>query len=128
MSERLCGGRVVSVAERHCVAAKADSSSQNGLATAMPGETSGDVGGSNDTAGTTSGGGTALGVEGTRETTHEAAVSKGKGKMNVGGSKDEDVGGKGVDGGNESAAQGRASELDCLEGHVRGLRYRTRIA
>lgn len=100
MSERLCGGRIVSVHERHCLAALADGekatdarpSGGEGARGAPGGEETPVVEGD-------------VGVETDNEL---SALTKGKGKGKARG----DV---------ETRTQG-VSEIECLQGHMRGLR------
>lgn len=111
MAERLCGGRVVSVLERRCLAAAQvavrDEATGDPLAKAMEG-----------------GGG---GLESSRRTTG-GSKGKGKGKMvgsdmmeteedYDGGDIEMNVGGEGG-----KTKETLLSEMDCLQGHIRGLR------
>lgn len=111
MAERLCGGRVVSVLERRCLAAAqvaiGDEATNDPLSKTME-----RVGG---------------GLESSRRPT---GGSKGKGKGKMVGSDmtetEEDYDQGDIEakvGGEEGKTQETLlSEVDCLEGHIRGLR------
>lgn len=100
MSERLCGGRVVSVHERHCLAALADGEMET-EARPSGGEGARGAPGGEETPVVEGG----VGVETDSE---PSTLTKGKGKGKARG----DV---------ETGTQG-VSEVECLQGHMRGLR------
>lgn len=121
MAERLCGGRVVSVVERHCVAAQADTNADPGgapqPATSAAGMGGPEEGGSRDAAGrdgsdvmeTRGGGGSEDGAgEGLKPPLGENRHQTGDQQKGKGAPHDDDG--------------GASSELECLKGHIRGLR------
>lgn len=127
MAERLCGGRVVSVVERHCVAAQADTNADPGGAPPPATTAAAGVGGGPEKEGGPRN-------DAGREDGSDAMETSGNGGSCEDGAGDgatpppgeksrhEKGGRQKGEGAPHDDDGGPSSELECLQGHIRGLR------